>query len=181
LSEGYRAVRYDFEMARSLAEPVPDLPLPDGLAVRAVSPGQYRQLFDAMEEAFRDHWGWSAATGQDYLRWLNGPYFEPRLWQVGWDGDEVAGMVLNFLDTESNAKYRQQRGWTEPICVRRPWRKRGLAKALIARSLRLWQAEGMTEAALHVDTQNPNGALELYESMGYRVIKQSTSYEKSMA
>ena len=88
--------------------------------------------------------------------------------------------MLFYQGPESNARYRQQRGWTEPICVRRPWRKRGLAKALIARSLRLLQAEGMTEAALHVDTQNPNGALQLYESMGYRVIKQSTVYEKPL-
>jgi ribosomal protein S18 acetylase RimI-like enzyme len=64
--------------------------------------------------------------------------------------------------------------------VRRLWRKQGLAKALIARSMRLLQEQGMTEVALGVDTQNPNGALHLYESMGYRVTKELITYEKPL-
>ena len=40
---------------------------------------------------------------------------------------------------------------------------------MIARALRVLQDKGMEEGALFVDAQNPNGALKLYESMGYRV------------
>jgi ribosomal protein S18 acetylase RimI-like enzyme len=133
-----------------------------------------------MNEAFRDHWGHSEATEENYRTWLNNRYFQPHLWQVGWAGSEIAGNVLNYIDAESNAKYQRQRGWTESICVRRPWRKQGLAKALIARSMRLLQEQGMTEVALGVDTQNPNGALHLYESMGYRVTKELITYEKPL-
>jgi ribosomal protein S18 acetylase RimI-like enzyme len=38
----------------------------------------------------------------------------------------------------------------------------------------------MTETALGVDTRNPNGALQLYESMGFRPVRRSTTYRKAM-
>jgi mycothiol synthase len=178
--EGYATVRYGFEMERSFNELIPDLPLPAGVEVRTVAPEQYHRVFAAMNEAFRDHWSHSESTEEDYQRWINSPNFQPQLWQVGWAGDEVAGMVLNFIDVEYNENFKCLRGWTDPICVRRPWRKQGLAKALIARSMRLLQAQGMTKAGLGVDAQNPNGALRLYESLGFRVTKRFMTYEKPM-
>jgi mycothiol synthase len=177
---GYRVVRYGFEMARSLAESIPDLSLPAGVEVRPVAPAQYRQLYAALNEAFRDHWGHSESTEEDYQRFVNGPHFQPQLWQVAWAGDEVAGMVLNFIDREYNEEFKRLRGWTDPICVRRPWRKQGLAKALIARSLHLLKEQGMTEAGLGVDADNPNGALRLYESLGYRQMMCFMTYEKPL-
>jgi mycothiol synthase len=178
--EGYTAVRYGFEMARSFTEPIPDLPLPAGVEVRSAAPEQYRQVFAAMNEAFRDHWSHSESTEEDYQRWINSPNFQPQLWQVAWTGDEVAGMVLNFIDQDYNENFKRLRGWTDPICVRRPWRKQGVAKALIARSMRLLQAQGMTEAGLGVDAQNPNGALRLYESLGYRETMRFMTHEKPL-
>jgi|GEM_PF-3869668 len=46
-NEGYATVRYGFEMARPLSEPIPDLPLPIGVEVRPVGPEQYRQVWQA--------------------------------------------------------------------------------------------------------------------------------------
>ena len=178
--DGYQATRYGFEMSRSLAEPIPDLPLPAGLEVRPVAPAQYRQVYAALDEAFHDIPGHAKWTEDDYQRWLKDPAFQPPLWQVAWAGGEVAGMVLNFIDQAYNTEFKSLRGWTDPIGVRQPWRKQGVASGLIARSLRLLQEQGMTEARLGVDTQNPNGALRLYESLGYRRVTGSTTYEKTM-
>jgi mycothiol synthase len=178
--EGYRAIRYGFEMSRSFAEPIPALPLPEGVEVRPVAAEQYHQVYAAINEAFRDHWSHAELTDDDYHRWINDPAFQPHLWQVAWAGDEVAGMVLNFIDEEYNKKFKRRRGWTDPICVRRPWRKQGLARALIARSMHLLQERGMAEAGLGVDAQNPNGALRLYESLGFRVTKKFMTYEKPL-
>lgn len=104
----------------------------------------------------------------------------PHLWQVAWAGDEVAGMVLNFIDEAENTEYGRQRGYTETICVRRPWRRLGLARALIARSFQVLKDQGMTEAALGVDAENISGALRLYQSMGFQVVKQHTAYRKPL-
>ncbi|MCK4310901.1 MAG: GNAT family N-acetyltransferase, partial [Methanomicrobia archaeon] len=106
--------------------------------------------------------------------------FDPTLWQIAWAGDEIAGMVQSYINKKENEKYNRERGYTENICVRRPWRKRGLAKALIARSFKIIKERGMTEAALGVDTENPSGALRLYKSMGFKVAKQFAAYRKPL-
>ena len=179
-NEGYQPVRHFFEMVRPTLDDLPEAPLPDGLEVRSARPDHYRLIGAALNEAFRDHYGHSESTEADYQRWINGPQFQPHLWQVAWEGDEVAGMVLNYIDADENAHFNRKRGWTDPICVRRPWRKRGLARALIVQSLRLLKAHGMTEAGLGVDTENPSGALRLYEGVGFRPIKRFSSYWKPM-
>jgi GNAT superfamily N-acetyltransferase len=181
-SEGYEPVRYGFAMVRPIDREIPDHPLPDGLEVRDIQPGDYDKIWSAAREAFRDHWGFSEAEWADthFEAWQQDPTFTPQLWQVAWDGDEVAGMILNFINEAENKEYDRKRGYTETICVRRPWRRRGLARALIARSLKMHKALGMTETALGVDAQNPNGALHLYESMGYEVVKQFVTYRKPL-
>jgi mycothiol synthase len=177
---GYKAVRYSFEMVRPDLEELPDLPLPEGLEVRRARPVQYRTIWQANQEAFKDHWGAIEWHDEWFEEWKVSPTFQPELWQVAWQGEEVAGMVLNYIDAKENEAYERRRGYTEDICVRRPWRRRGLARSLIARSLRLLKAQGMNEAALGVDADNPHGALRLYQSMGFRTIKQYTILRKRL-
>ena len=177
-AEGYEAVRYGFDMRRSLSDPVEVTPLPEGIDVRPAQPEHTRAIWEAAEEAFLDHWNSVPQTETDYQRFLTDPTFDPSLWKVGWEGDQVAGSVLNFVNARENEEYNRKRGYTEGISVRRPWRKRGLATALITRSLKMFQEMGMTEAALAVDAQNLSGALQLYESVGFRQTKQSTTYRK---
>lgn len=181
-SEGYKPVRYGFEMVRPDLEEVPSLPLPEGLEVRPVRPEEYQTIWGAAREAFRDHWGFSEEEWADtrFESWQEDDTFTPDLWEVAWQGTEVAGMVLSFVDVAENRSYGRQRGYTETICVRRPWRRRGLARALIARSLNKLRELGMTEAALGVDAESEHGALQLYESLGYTVTKRWITYRKPL-
>jgi ribosomal protein S18 acetylase RimI-like enzyme len=179
VSEGYTPVRYAFSMSRSLAEPVEVTPMPEGLEIRPVPPEHYRTVWDASQEAFRDHWGYFPAPEEEYQKWLNFEEFQPELWKVAWDGDQVAGMVLNFVNKLENVEYNRKRGYTEGISVRRPWRKRGLARSLLTRSLQMFKEMGMEEAALGVDAENLSGALRLYESVGFKVYKRHTTYRKA--
>lgn len=178
--EGYQPIRWGFQMARDLSEPFPDLPLPDGLEIRPVQKEHTRLIWDAMSEAFRDHWGYVPPTDEGYQGWLNDPNTNFDLYKVAWDGDQVAGMVQNFILNEENKEYNRKRGYTEGICVRSPWRKRGLARALIVESMKMFKEMGMTETALGVDTQNTSGALNVYKSVGYREYKTNITYRKPM-
>jgi mycothiol synthase len=180
---GYTPARYALEMVRPDLENIADCPVPAGLAVRRVRPEHYRAIWEANAEAFRDHWGYVAPTEEDYQHWLGDEVeFQPEIWKVAWDVEtnQVAGMVLGFIHEEHNAKFGRRRGWTENICVRRPWRKRGLARALIAENLRELKARGMTEAALGVDAENLTGALRVYKSMGFQPVKRITIYRKPL-
>jgi GNAT superfamily N-acetyltransferase len=71
-----------------------------------------------------------------------------------------------------------QRGWLSSVFTRRAWRRRGLARALIGRSLALHRERGMTTAALGVDAENPSGALGLYEGMGFAVNYRSIAWRR---
>jgi ribosomal protein S18 acetylase RimI-like enzyme len=177
---GYKPIRFSYSMVRPLSRPVDVTPIPEGLEIRTVQPDQFRQVWEADQEAFRDHWGYVEGTEKDYQRWLKDPLNDPDLWNVAWDGDQVAGMVLNFLNRKENEEYNRLRGWTENISVRKPWRRRGLARALLTRSLLMFKDMGMDHAALGVDTQNLTGALDLYKSVGFVVEKRHTTYRKKL-
>ena len=149
---GYAVVRVELSMTRRLngpgAEPVAVSPMPEGLEVQPVPPELYRAVWEADGEAFRDHWNYVPLTEADYQRWLSSPRFNAALWRVAFDqaSGQVAGMVLNFVNQNENEDYHRQRGYTEGISVRRPWRRRGLARALLTRSLQMFKDMGMTEA-----------------------------------
>jgi mycothiol synthase len=177
---GYKAVRYANEMVRPDLENIPNLPLPTGVEVRPIRSEQMRLIWEASNEAFRDHWGYIPEPWEAFEQMLNDPDFDPSLWRVAWQGDEVAGMVLSFINKDENEMYGRKRGFTENICVRRPWRRQGLAKALIALSMIALKERGMTEAALGVDAENTSGALHLYEGMGYRMVKKQINYRKRL-
>jgi len=182
LRAGYDAIRYGYSMVRPNLDDLPDAPLPAGLEIREVQPEHLRQIWDAATEAFRDEWGFSEPTDEDYQRYLTDPVeSETSLWRVAWDGDEVAGQVRSYINTEENERFGRLRGYTESISVRRPWRRRGLARALIAASFPLLRARGMKEAALGVDTENVSGALRVYEGCGFRPVSRTATYRKPLA
>jgi mycothiol synthase len=176
---GYAAARYGYRMVRSNLDDLPDAHMPDGLEIRDVRPEQLRAIWEADVEAFRDHWGTTVPTEQDYQLFLTDPVQgDTTLWRVAWDGDQVAGMVRSFVNDEENRRYGRTLGYVENISVRQPWRRRGLARALIAASFPLLRARGMNEAALGVDTENASGALQLYESCGFVAVSRETTWRK---
>ncbi|MBG0787177.1 MAG: GNAT family N-acetyltransferase [Anaerolineaceae bacterium] len=177
---GYEPTRYFFEMNRPLDE-IAEAVLPEGIEVRPAKKEDYRKIWDASIDAFRDHWGFSEPEEEDYISYSTSRYFQPDLWQVAWDGDEVVASILNYIDEEYNKKFNKKCGWTEEISTRREWRRKGIATALIARSMQMHKDHGMTMVALGVDTENPNGALQLYEGLGYKKIRTMITFRKEIA
>jgi len=176
----FEPVTYAAEMVRPSVDDLPEHPLPDGVELRPVSEDQLRTIWEADAEAFRDHWGYVEPTEESYARFLAFPYNDPTLWKIAWDDEGVAGQVKSFIDTAQNAEHGRQRGWTEAISTARRWRRRGVAKALIVESIRELAARGMTEVALGVHTENPNGAFDLYAGLGYEVVATWTTFRKPL-
>jgi mycothiol synthase len=179
-SAGYRRVRWFFDMVRPSLDQVPDLPLPAGLELRPIDASLTRRVWDADIEAFADHWGGFDHSEAHLQRWLESPSNDLSLWLIAFDGDEVAGGVINTIDSAANEAMGIRRGWLSSVFTRRPWRRRGLARALIGRSLRKLRERGMTEAALGVDADNPSGALGLYEDLGFRVAYRASAWRKEL-
>ena len=125
-----------------------------------------------------DHWGGFDASDATFAQWLDSPDFDPTLFVIAWDGDEIAGAVINSIDESENRELNRRRGLLDSVFVRRPWRRRGLAAALVARSLVVLRDRGMTSAWLGVDADNPTGALGVYERAGFAVHSRAIAYRK---
>lgn len=177
---GYHTERHFYEMLRTGLHDLPPAPLPPGLELRPVDRHNrplLHAIWEASEEAFRDHWGNREPSIEDFQRLLDQPDTDPDLWQVAWDTatNQIAGVSINSIPAEENAQLGRARGWVDDLSVRRPYRRQGLGRALLLNSLIALRARGLTEVGLGVDAQNPTGALRLYESVGF------TPYQHSLA
>jgi mycothiol synthase len=178
---GYQPVRWFFDMERSIAGDLPEPPaLPDGIEVRPGSAELAHQVWEADTEAFRDHWGGFDSSEASFRRWVDSPEFDPTLHVLAWDVDDIAAGVLNAIYPAENEALGQRRGWLDSVFTRRRWRRRGLARALIVRSLHLLRERGMEVAVLGVDADNPSGALGLYESVGFAATDRFTAWRRPL-
>ncbi len=178
-ANGFRPIRFYAGMRRSVEGELPVAQLPDGLEIRPVELAHHRAIFEADNEAFRDHWGHREQDDSDFERLFADPELDTSLWRVAWEGDEVAGSVQTFVYATENEQVGARRGWLEHVSVRKPWRRRGLGRALIVSAMEALRERGMAEAMLGVDSDNPTGALQLYESLGFEVVERGVQYRRS--
>ncbi len=173
-AEGYRPIRFSWHMEIKLKE-APRPPVwPAGIELRPFVLEQHDyQLFEAHEEAFSDHWGHTPGTFEHWQHNMSGREgFDPSLWFIAWDGDQIAGYSL--------CRYRMGTGWVGMLGVRRPWRKRGLGEALLHHSFGEFYKCGMPTIGLGVDAQNPTGATRLYQKAGMTIAAEYVTYEKEL-
>jgi ribosomal protein S18 acetylase RimI-like enzyme len=181
LADNYEPARYFYDMVAPSLEGVPEVPMPDGIELRPVTRDQYRTIWLASAEAFRDHWGEQEWTDEDWTRFDADPdNADPRFWRIGWAGDEVAGAVATTVPEKENERHGRSRVYVAMVSVRRPFRRRGLARALLAGSLVAAREAGFTSASLGVDTDSPTGATKLYESLGFAPERTFTAYRKPL-
>ena len=171
--DGYRIARFGASMVRPHLDDIPNLELPDGVELRPFSDEHLRTIWEADVAAFAGSFGAAAPTEQLWLEFRDDPLSDPSLWTVAWCGDQVVGQVRSYINHEENRSRQRLRGYTEHISTHIDWRRRGLASALLAGSLRAVRDRGMTQAALGVDTDNPANALAIYQRLGFAI----TSYE----
>ncbi len=156
-------------------------PMSDGIVLRPAIREHYRRIWEAEAEAFRDHWGEAEWTEAHWQRFEADPQnADPRFWRIGWDGDQVAGVVVTIVPEEENAEHGRKRVYVGGVSVRRAWRRRGLARALLAGSLVAAREAGYTSASLGVDTDSPTGATDLYRSLGFEPERSFTAWRKPM-
>jgi len=172
-SRGYREVRRFYEMAIELDGPVEVPAVPDGLSLETFDESEARPFHDAMDEAFGDHWEHHPFPFEQWWQEKrDAPDYDPTLWFVVRDGDELAAVVRN----ESN---RNGGGYVAALGVRRAWRRRGLARLLLLHSFAEFQRRGQSRVTLGVDAESPTGATKLYDGVGMHVEMEMVVFEKA--
>lgn len=168
---GFERIRHFWKMGIDLVEEPPEPAWPEGIRLDTARAGREREVFDASEDAFQDHWDFKPHDYDEWRVWMvERETFDPSLWLLARDGGEVAGISLCSLTPEE--------GWVDVLGVRRPWRRRGLGKALLLESFRELRRREQPRAVLGVDAANPTGATRLYEGAGMSVVREEELYRK---
>lgn len=172
-ARGFQNVRQFWRMDVDLQSGTSAGDPPVGIAILPfVRETDDRVVHAAITEAFQDHWGSVPRTFEEWsAHRLDDPSFDPSLWFVAWDGDQVAGALIGAMEDESL-------GWVHTIGVRRPWRGRGIAESLVRHLFAAFAARGADRAGLGVDSENDTGATRLYERIGMRVTRRYDSFSK---
>jgi len=173
---GYEPVRTFWRMVVDLTGATPAPVWPEGIELRHFDLDRDgRRVHAAIEEAFEHEWGHEP---RDYEAWVKRAVeveqFDPQLFLVAWDGDEVAAVSLDY------AKRMGDWGWIATLAVRPAWRRRGLGLALLHESFLRLAERGEATAALGVDSENPTGATRLYERAGMRIFWRADVWRKEV-
>jgi ribosomal protein S18 acetylase RimI-like enzyme len=148
-----------YTLHRDLNEPIPAVELASGLETAFVqmdSPEQREAYLELEAEIWPD-----ASLGMERLQ----EYREYPLWTsiVVLDAGKIAGSLMVWQE--------EQKGIIEDVFVCEPWRRRGIAKALLACALKYLQEHGLDQARLIAMTTNES-ALSLYESARFQTGRQ---------
>jgi mycothiol synthase len=183
-NQGFSLLRHNLRMVIELDGPQPEPVWPAGITVRTVVPGQDEfPAFVAGREAFEDHFGHvERPVKEAFKTWIyqvqSSADYDPSLWFLALDGDQIAGGSLCFPRVDNDPLF----GWVASLSVRRPWRKQGLGLALLQQSIAEFSRRGFHKVGLGVDAQNLTGAVRLYEKAGMHSDPQHqmTTFEKEL-
>jgi mycothiol synthase len=177
---GMQVIRHAFRMIIDLDQPLAQPEWPDGITLRIFQAGEdKRPVLEAVRGSFQDHWGYVDNPFEEhYERWSHywDEDFDPSLWFLAMDGDQVAGICLcrpRRGDDESI-------GWVGTLGVTRPYRRLGVGMALLLHSFQEFKARGKARVGLGVDASSLTGATRLYEKAGMHVAERFDLYEKEL-
>ena len=178
---GFKQIRSSYEMRIDL-EDAPPAPLwADGITLRTADPEKdLKAIYEVDKESFRDHFGYIEEPLEEgfarFKHFMMGEGFDPSLWFLAMDGDEIAGISLCRPNSYSDPDL----GWVNVLGVRRPWRKRGVGLALLQHSFGEFHRRGKRKVGLGVDAENLTGALRLYEKADMHVHLAFDLFEKTV-
>lgn len=174
-AHGYRHVRTIFVMETVLdIVPAPS-ELPAGITLRPFVPGQdERATFDTLEAAFLDSWERPPGDFDYWLRLTEQERRAPDLWTLA--VDEASGAIVGTC----LGKIAGKSGWIGSVGVRRPWRGRGLALAMLRHTFAAYYRRGIREIGLSVDSESSTGAPRLYARADMRITEQYLLHRKEL-
>lgn len=173
-SLGFEPVRYYWLMRIDLDGPIPESECPAGVSLRTARTGiDDREVHALVQGAFADIHNHVESPFEEWRHiMMEGEDFDPSMWFLAESDGEIVGAALC-------PRYETE-GWVRQVAVRRDYRKRGIATALLRTAFAEFQRRGKPRAGLVVDSYNRSGAKSVYEGAGMRVDRQYDGYEKAL-
>jgi mycothiol synthase len=167
---GLRPVRELWRMRQTrakLQESVPDIVLPDGVALRAFQPGKDEQTWlDANRSAFAHHPEQGSTTLADLQARMAEDWFDPQGFLLA--VRESDGQLLGFHWTKVHPAVgvHPPIGEVYVVGVTPAAQGMGLGKALTVAGIEYLHAKGLQAIMLYVDADN-EAAVALYRRLGF--------------
>jgi mycothiol synthase len=175
-ARGYRLIRHSYRMRIDFEGEPAQPQWPDGVTVRIATGADAQIAYDVQQETFEDSWEHHPDPFDEWSHWMTSyDGFDPSLWFMAEAGQEVVGISLCRMHEAEEGL-----GWVRVLGVRRPWRRRGLGRALLLHTFHEFRQRGVTAVALGVDAESLTGANRLYEAAGMRVVRQHDIYEQEL-
>ncbi|HOA22897.1 MAG TPA: GNAT family N-acetyltransferase [Aggregatilineales bacterium] len=181
-SLGFKPVRRFWRMVIELNGRLEPAVWPDGFRVRQMQPGEERAFYHALDEAFEDHWGHVPRPFEEaFEQWMhfvqNCESCDPELFFVVEDchaGGEIAAAAYGLSALPED----EHMGWVSMLGVRRNYRRRGIALALLRHIFAVFERRGQQRVGLSVDAASLTNATRLYEKAGMSVTQERIVFEK---
>ena len=174
---GYKHERTFYRMEIVFDAPPPEPQLPPGISIRSFRLGdEDRAVYEAFEEAQADEWGheWMPYDKWHYYFIDVEENFDPEAWFLAVEGETIVGYALCRWERAGEP----DRSTVRYVAVRRPWRKRGIALALLHAAFGGIYRYGKRGAGLGVDATSYTGADRLYMRAGMRRAFETLRYNK---
>jgi ribosomal protein S18 acetylase RimI-like enzyme len=160
----------EVDLARSLDDPIPELPLPEGCQVRNIA-GQAEIAERAA--ALRDVWlPWSEGniSYEDYAWFRELPGFPQDLDMIAFASDgQIGAFTIGYLDPLNRV------GVLGDVGCRPAYRRQGLTRLVLLECLRRMRSHGMQRCLVSTTIDN-DPAIRLYESIGFTPSNRYNEY-----
>ena len=178
---GMEPLRWFHKMTRSMRAPTLPPAVPAGLEVIAWTDTWTDAALEARNDAWRDHWGYEPMPADVWRHlFVDDPSFLRPASRLAVEDGRVVGFV-HCAEQATDDAGDGRTAWHGHIAVRRDWRRRGVASALIGAALVALGEEGFRTVALDVDADSPTGAMGLYERLGFRVVRTETLHGRDLS
>ncbi|MDQ1372136.1 MAG: family N-acetyltransferase [Candidatus Thermoplasmatota archaeon] len=181
-SSGFSPIWHLLEMVNADLASVRDHQAPEGLDFGPVRSEEYPKVWALFRDCF-SHEQWSSPeewSARAYDEWLQSPNFTPNLWMVARSGEDVIGVVENYVNEGEWATFGRKVAHSNRVCVRSDWRRKGVSTYLLTRSLKLLRDIGVDEVTLDTEVENKSRAMRVYEGVGFAARRTFTFYAKPL-
>jgi ribosomal protein S18 acetylase RimI-like enzyme len=130
-----------------------------------------------LNEAFVGHYGFTPSSLEDWLAVEETmPGFDPALRYLAiYDEEPAAAMILSRRAQTDGAMY------VGALATLAPFRRRGIASALLAHAFEVAATDGLGQLALHVDSENTHAAPSVYRRAGLEVRTAFSAFARTLA
>ena len=182
LDAGMKLIRHGFRMRIEMEDPPPKPVWPEKISLQLYDPEKDAYaVYEVDDEVFQDHFGYIKEPPEEgYKKFKHNQTeddsYDPSLWFLAMNGEEIVGICL----CRKYGMENKDSGYISSLGVKRPWRRQGIALALLQHAFGEFYQRGKRKVDLGVDASSLTGATDLFLKAGMFVLRKYDLYEKEL-